>query len=413
MEMCRAGLQADCAAMFDGPAPGRSSSTAAAAATDATAAAAAVAPGSRSPAGTCGTRNSSRTAGSSGSDSVVGGVSQWAPALSDTLQTLSQLWSGAGGAHASEAAAQGVLSAAMQLFGHEVAVREPLPLPGTAAARAESEARLHSAVDTCLGLRGPAAAAAQQSLLQQLGSALSAACCRVARAFLVRMPGGAASLARAEALAGDPAGPPAAAASMLFSAAPPPPREVSAADSAQTQPPPAAADLDPATAVDMTALANVAYCVARVTAVCTSSQGPQRLLAPGFESGHEWAMAIAATLGTAARWFELDVGGIPHDVLITAYVVTSCLAGAAVALLQRRVAAGLEALQQAAGVQLVDALAAHVACESQPLFVAAALVRSTGVQGSVIDDCVNSQGCIVGGLVVMRFAQCAEAVLVS
>jgi hypothetical protein len=145
---------------------------------------------------------------------------------------------------------------------------------------------------------------------------------------------------------------------------------------AQAGPPPAAAELDPATAVDMTAMANVAYCMARVTAICDSSRGPLRLLAPDSESAQEWAMAIAVTLGTVACWFELDVGSIPHDVIITAYVVTSCLAGAAVALLRRRVAAGLEALQQAAGVQLVDALAAHVACESQPLFVAAALVCS-------------------------------------
>ena len=348
LEMCRAGLEADCKAIVAGVAP----------------AAAPV--------------------------SLEAGVSHWARVTSDALLALGRLWDRQGAAPSASAAAA-VLRATMQLLGHEVATREPLPL--SEAATAESDIRLHSALSACLRLRGAAAAAAQRSLLQQLAIALSLASDAVTTAFSEPEPGGASELATAEALAPYPAAP--AASTHLFAL--PPPREGSATASAQARlPPGAASDLELAAAAAMTSLANSAHCVARVNAICSSSQGPQFVLAPESESGHDWAMAIAATLGTIACWFTPHAGSVPNDVLMTAFTAGSCLAGAAIPLLRRRIAAGLEALQQAAGLQLVDGLAAYVACESQPILVAAAHVRSCSDKLHQSLDCIGALACLVG-----------------
>ena len=303
--------------------------------------------------------------------SLVAGGSHWAMVTCDALQTLGRLW-GSQGAEPSAGAAAAVLRATMQLLGHEVAVRDLLRLSDTEAATAESDSRLLSALSACLRLRGAAAAAAQQSLLQQLGDALSSASNAVATAFLGRAPEAAASMH-----------PPAL----------PPPGEGSGTAWAQAGLPglpPAASDPNPAAAAAMTALANSANCVAKVNAICVSSQGPQSVLAPDCESGHDWAVAIAGTLGNIACCFDPHAGSVPNDVLMTAFTAGSCLAGAAITLLRRRIAAGVEALQQAAGVQLVDGLAAYVACDSQPIFVAAAHVRSCS------HNCISHWGCTAG-----------------
>ena len=264
--------------------------------------------------------------------SAQSGRSQWAQLLAGTLQTLGQLL-GDGEADASEATATAVLEATLQLIGHEVGTREPLPLPGTKAAAANSDTRLHSALNTCLRLRGPAAAAAQHSLLQKMAAGLTAVSGRLAEALPAHAAASASEAAR-----------------------------------------PAAASPDQAAVIiAMTAMANEAHCNAKINAICISSQGPQFLLAPGCESGRAWVAAISGALKTIARCFELAALATLEDFVGTTVTAASCLAGVAGVLLRRRVAAGLAALQQEAGMQLVETLAVYVACESQ---TSSAFVRS-------------------------------------
>jgi hypothetical protein len=228
----------------------------------------------------------------------------------------------------SEATAAAVLEAILQLIRLEAATRVPLPPSGTEAAAAESDARSHSVVSTCLCLRGPAAAAVQHSLLREMAAKLRSLSGKLAEALPV------------------PA----------------------AASVSQAAPRPAAA-----VAITMTALANQAHCIAEINAICISSQGLHFLLEPDCESGRAWAAAIAGAVKTIARCFELEALATQQDFVRITIRAASCLASAAGALLRRRVAAGLAALQQEAGMQLVESLAVYVACESQ---TSSAFVRS-------------------------------------
>jgi hypothetical protein len=271
---------------------------------------------------------------------VATGVSQWALVLSDTLQTLRLLW-GSKDTEVSDGAVTAVLHASMQLIKHEIATREPLPLAENETNHVDSDARLSLAAHTCLRLRGAAAAAAQRCMLQEMAEGLAIVGAKVTVALTERATAGASRAATAAMPRSDDADPDQAAITIATEA-----------------------------------MSNSAYCIARVNAICVSSQGPQFVLAPDCDSGRAWAASIAAALATVASCFQLVASDISNNVLLAAFSAASCLAGAAVALLRRRVAAGLEALQQEASVQLVEALAAYVACESRTLFEAATLVRS-------------------------------------
>ena len=294
--------------------------------------------------------------------SGTNGVSQWAHVLAEMLQTLGLLLSSRG-ADVTEATAAAVVGATLQLIDHEVATREPLQLPGTEAATADSDARLQLAANTCLRLRGPAATAAQHSSLQKMAVGLTVVSEKLAEVL------------------------PAHAAASASGAAPRP----------------AASHADQGAMVTaMTVLANDACCIARFNAICLSSQGPQHHLAADCDSGRAWTLAIGGALATVARCFELNPLSTSEDFVMTTIMAAFCLAGLAGALLQHRVAAGMEALQEEASVQLVEAMASYVVCESQTL---AAHVRSCA------DNCNGHQGRIVEWLASMQCAHQAEAVL--
>jgi hypothetical protein len=142
----------------------------------------------------------------------------------------------------------------------------------------------------------------------------------------------------------------------------PPQRAAESKTPEQAQPSPAAASLQRAVISSMDIRA---YFVARLSHLCLGSEQLHFLVAPGSEGGQAWAAAIAAALAALLKHFGRDErGAAPQGVLLTAFDAVAGLVTAAVPLLQHFLAAGLAALQRGAGLQLMHALAAHLA--SQP-----------------------------------------------
>jgi hypothetical protein len=351
MELCHAGLRADCTFLS---APGLGTATAALA--DASSLAAAETADS-GPAAASHAAGADVTGSSSAPGSMRQGVSQWADALADVLLTL-RPWSSH--AEVTDATATSIMHTSMLLVAHEVAVRQLLTLQGDETANEASIDRALVGIGASLHLRGPAAAMAQRSMLQHMASMLTAARHDVAQALPVPAATGAHDLLRLKLRLLTPAT--AARAPSAEESALPPQRAAESKSPEQAQQSPAAASRQRAV---ISSMDNRAYFVARLNHLCLGSEQLQFLVAPCSEGGQGWAAAIAAALAALLRYFGQDErGAAPREVLLTAFDAVTGLVTAAVPLLQHFLAAGLEALQQDAGLQLMHALAACMV--SQP-----------------------------------------------
>jgi hypothetical protein len=280
--------------------------------------------------------------------------------LNDTLHALVTLWTGAGGIP--DAGATAAVRASVALASCKPAAEDAgLQWRCTAAAPA-TDARVCKGIELLLRLRGPAAAAVHRELLGQLVGALERATAGVAQAFPERKAADGGRSAASDAPAPEPAA--LAGASRL-----PPPCAGAAKHAARPQRRPTVTHPG---SVALAGLITLGTCIQGVTDACLKEKGVQPLLAPGSDSGRAWAAAIAAALATAARCCTHGAPETPLEQRFSAFMAGSVLASTAAALLRLFVAAGLEALQQDAGAQLMEALAAHLAPvvgkELPPLF---------------------------------------------
>ena len=253
--------------------------------------------------------------------------------------------------HITEASAGEIANAFIVLASYEIAVKQPLPW-SAGNVPIDPDAG-YIAFSDLAALRGPAAVTVHRSLLQQLADCLAAAADATAAAY----PTDAAPDGSTPAEPGAPA---------LGVAAQ---TEAAAADSPAVGPARIAPWLhlkraglvvaadSGCSAID--GLASVATPCRVVSRMCLNSKDLQPLLAPGFETGRTWALALAKAL-TACRFGPEGLGpdepGVPAEAAITAFKAGDKLCAAASKLLQHYCAAGLEALQQEAGVQLLEAL---------------------------------------------------------
>lgn len=285
------------------------------------------------------------------------GISQWAVALADVLLTL-RPWSSH--AEVTDATATSIMHTSMLLVAHEVAVRQPLTLQGDEIANEASIDRALVGIGASLHLRDPAAATAQRSMLQHMASMLTTARHDVAQALPVLAAAGAHDLLRLKLRSLAPAT--AERAPSTEESAVPPQRAAESNTPEQTQPSSFAAGLHRSV---ISSMDNRAYFVARLNHLYRGSEQLQFLVAPGSEGGQAWAAAIAAALAALLPYFgQGEPEAAPREVLLTACNAVASLVTAAVLLLQHFLAAGVEALQQDAGLQLMHALAARIV--SQP-----------------------------------------------
>jgi hypothetical protein len=131
-----------------------------------------------------------------------------------------------------------------------------------------------------------------------------------------------------------------------------------AAPAQQPAPTPAAAHLAPLAIANMRVLAT---CVSRVNHSCIPHADLRPLLAPGSPCGSAWAQSLVRSLATVLHWQEQssdrDTPDVPAEALLLGFKAATQLGSAAAELLLRFAAAGLKALQQEAGVQLMQTLA--------------------------------------------------------
>jgi hypothetical protein len=347
VELCQAGLEADCAREEAALAAGLAAECAAPAAEAAAGAACPPAPG-----GTA-----------AGADASGGGTppwassrtpSQWAMPLFVTLNALIRLQAAAG--HVTAAGAFAAAHAFVPLAAHELATELPLPWGYGSGPTPREGAFL--ALEALGDLQGPPANVVLRSLLSQLADALMAAAAAVAAHIIpVGTPASAGTGACPDPTAQQPAA--AAGAAHAGAATSPAPCTQPAETAQQLAPPPAAAHLAPLAIANMRVLAT---CVNRVNNSCIPHADLRPLLAPESPCGMAWAQAVARALATVLCWQEqssnADTPGVPAEALLLGFKAATQLGSAAAELLWRFAAAGMKALQQEAGVQLMQTLAA-------------------------------------------------------
>ena len=278
--------------------------------------------------------------------------SQWAMPLFLTLKALIRLWTAAG--HVTAAGAAAAAHAFILLATHELATELPLPWGYGSGPTPREGAFL--ALEVLKDLQGPPANVVLRSLLSQLADALLAA----ARAVAAHIPVPVAAADGTDACPDPNARQPAASAAAAHTgtATPPLPCTQPAKPAQQLAPPPAAAGFAPLAIANMRVLAT---CVNRVSNSCIPHAHLRPLLAPGSSCGMAWAQTVVRSLATVLRWQEQssdkDTPDVPAEALLLGFKAATQLGSAAAELLLRFAAAGLRALQQEAGVQLMQTLA--------------------------------------------------------
>ena len=347
VELCQADLEADCAREEAALAAGLAEASAGSPAEAAAEADRPPAPGSTA----------------AGADAPGGGTppwarsrtpSQWAMPLLLTLNALIRLWAAAG--HVTAAGTSAAAHAFIQLATHELATELPLPWGYGNDPTPREGAFL--ALEALRDLQGPSTVVVLRKLLSQLSAALLAASQAVAAHIPVRAAAADSMDARSDTAAHRPAAPEAAA-HAGGAALSPAPCTHPAARAQHPAPSLAAAHLGPLAVARMQVLAT---CANTVNSICSAHAALKQLLAPEYPCGGAWAQAVATALAAAVRWQKLssdkDTPAMPAEALLLGFKAATQLGSAAPELLRRCAATGLKALQQPAGVQLMQTLAA-------------------------------------------------------
>ena len=346
LELCRAGLAADCAAT-------------AAAAQDTVASGGSAANGDASDGGS--TADTNASGGSTAGASSCYSPSFWAMPLELTLHALANLWADAD--HITDASATAAARGFVLLATHELATEQPLPWRADNAP-VDSEGG-YMALEALTKLKGAPSLTVHGSLLQQLASDLAAATADMAIAYPAGAPASCDARATSESCTPEPR--PAAAAAAAAQPDDPavlPPSPDLAVPAQESRPSPAAARSGPVAIEDVK---NLAVVIRSFNRTCLERKDLQLLLPPASELGQAWAAAVADALATCcfrpeALWpYLLD---LPDAALRAVYWAACELCATATTLLRRFAWAGLDALQQAAGVQLLEALTAHLSSDA-------------------------------------------------